>query len=80
MCGFYVISLLFKLIGRLSDQLAWMGWLSVFTAYEPQQLVTGTAESWWLVARYDAVLIGIGLAAYLVGALIFARRDLPAPL
>ena len=52
----------------------------MFTAYEPQQLVTGTAESWWLVARYDAVLIGIGLAAYLVGALIFARRDLPAPL
>jgi ABC-2 type transport system permease protein len=80
MCGFYVLSLLFKLVGRLSSRLGWAGWLSVFTAYEPQRLVGGTAEAWWLVARYDAVLIGIGLAGYLAGALIFARRDLPAPL
>jgi ABC-2 type transport system permease protein len=80
MCGFYVLSLLLKLVGRLSGRLGWAGWLSVFTAYEPQRLVSGTAEAWWLVARYDAVLIGIGLAGYLVGALIFARRDLPAPL
>lgn len=80
MCGFYVLSLLLKLVGRLSSRLGWAGWLSVFTAYEPQRLVGGTAESWWLVARYDAVLIGIGLAGYLAGALIFARRDLPAPL
>lgn len=80
MCGFYVLSLLFKLVGRLSARLGWMSWLSIFTAYEPQRLVTGTAESWWLVARYDAVLVGIGIAAYLAGAVIFARRDLPAPL
>jgi len=80
MCGFYVVSLLFKLVGRLSSRLGWAGWLSVFTAYEPQRLVSGTAEAWWLVARYDAVLIGIGLAGYLAGAVVFARRDLPAPL
>jgi len=80
MCGFYVVSLLFKLVGRLSSRLGWVGWLSVFTAYEPQRLVSGTAEAWWLVARYDAVLIGIGLAGYLAGAVVFARRDLPAPL
>jgi hypothetical protein len=29
---------------------------------------------------YDAALVGIGVAAYLVGAVIFSRRDLPAPL
>jgi ABC-2 type transport system permease protein len=80
MCGFYVVSLLLKLVGRLSSRLGWVGWLSVFTAYEPQRLVSGTTEAWWLVARYDAVLIGIGLAGYLAGAVIFARRDLPAPL
>ena len=80
MCGFYVVSLLAKLIGRMSDGLSWVGWLSVFGAYEPQRLVTGTAESWWLLARYDGLLVGVGLAAYLVGAFVFARRDLPAPL
>ena len=80
MCGFYVISLLAKLVGRFSERLEWVGWLSVFNAYEPQRLVSGQAEAWWLLARYDAVLLGIGLAAYLAGGVIFARRDLPAPL
>ena len=81
MCGFYVISLLAKLVGRLSDRLAGCGWLSVFNAYEPQRLVSGAGrQPGWLLARYDAVLLGVGLAAYLAGAVIFARRDLPAPL
>ncbi len=80
MCGFYVISLLAKLVGKLSDRFAGFGWLSLFNAYEPQRLVSGEADSWLLLARYDAVLLGVGLAAYVAGAVIFARRDLPAPL
>ena len=80
MCGFYVISLLAKLVGRFSERLEWVGCLSVLNAYEPQRLVSGQAEAWWLLARYDAVLLGIGLAAYLAGGVIFARRDMPAPL
>lgn len=80
MCGLYVASLVLKLVGRFSERLAWVGGLSVFDAYEPQRLVGGTAESWWLLARYDAVLIGLGIAAYVAGAVVFARRDLPAPL
>jgi len=80
MCGFYVVSLLAKLVGKMSDRFAQVGWLSVFSAFEPQRVVSGTAQSWWLVARYDAVLIGIGLAAFVAGAIVFSRRDLPAPL
>jgi ABC-2 type transport system permease protein len=80
MGAFYVVSLLAKLVGRMSDRFAAAGWLSVFNAFEPQQLVSGTAEAWWLMARYDAVLVGIGLAAFIAGGLIFTRRDLPAPL
>lgn len=80
MCAFYVVSLLAKLVGRMSDRFAVAEWLSVFTAFEPQRLVSGAADAWWLMARYDAVLIGIGLAAFLVGGVCFARRDLPAPL
>jgi len=38
------------------------------------------ATAWRLLLAYDGVLLGIGLAAYAAGALIFARRDLPAPL
>jgi ABC-2 type transport system permease protein len=80
LCGFYVFSILAKLIGRLAGGLSWVGLLSVFNAYEPQRLVGGGSEAWWLLARYDAVLLGLGIAAYLVGAVIFVRRDLPAPL
>jgi ABC-2 type transport system permease protein len=71
LCGFYVFSILAKLVGRLSGPLEWVGYLSILNAYEPQRLVGGT---------YDAVLLGLGLAAYLVGAVVFSRRDLPAPL
>jgi ABC-type transport system involved in multi-copper enzyme maturation permease subunit len=80
LAGFYVISLLAKLVGRFSERLEWVGWLSVFNAYEPQRLVSGEPAAWWLLARYDAALLGVGLFAYVVGGIIFARRDLPAPL
>ena len=80
LCGFYVASLLAKLVGRLSSPLGWVGYLSVLNAYEPQRLVGDAAESWRLLAAYDAVLIGVGVAAYVIGAVLFSRRDLPAPL
>jgi ABC-2 type transport system permease protein len=80
LCGFYVFSILAKLVGRMSESLSWVGYLSVFNAYEPQRLVCGGLDSWLLLARYDGVLLGIGLFAYVIGAVIFARRDLPAPL
>jgi ABC-2 type transport system permease protein len=80
LCGFYVFSILAKLVGRLSGSLGWVGYLSILNAYEPQRLVAGTADSWLLLARYDGILVGIGLAAYLAGGFFFSRRDLPAPL
>jgi len=80
LCGFYVFSILAKLVGRMSESLSWVGYLSVFNAYEPQRLVSGGPDSWLLLARYDGVLLGIGIAAYAIGAVTFARRDLPAPL
>jgi ABC-2 type transport system permease protein len=80
LCGFYVFSILAKLVGRWSGSLGWVGWLSILNAYEPQRLVTGTADSWRLLGWYDGTLLGIGLAAYVAGAVVFARRDLPAPL
>ncbi len=80
LCGFYVVSLLAKLVGRLSDTFGWVGWLSMFGVYEPQRLVGGTVAAWTILATYDGVLLGLGILGYAVGAVIFARRDLPAPL
>ncbi len=80
LCGFYVFSILAKLVGRLSSSLGWVGYLSILNAYEPQRLVGDTAESWRLLGTYDGALLGLGLAAYAIGSVIFIRRDLPAPL
>ena len=80
LCGFYVFSILCKLIGRLSPSLWCVGYLSILNAYEPQRLVGNTAEAWRLLACYDGVLLGLGIVGYLAGGFIFARRDLPAPL
>jgi ABC-2 type transport system permease protein len=80
MCGFYVAAILAKLVGRLSGALGWIGYLSVLNAYEPQRLVGGGADAWRLLGWYDGVLLGVGVVAYAVGAVIFSRRDLPAPL
>jgi len=80
MCGLYVTAILTKLVGRLSGVLGWVGYLSVLNAYEPQRLVGGGPEAWRMLAWYDGILLGIGIVAYLIGAVIFSRRDLPAPL
>ena len=80
LCGFYVFSILAKLVGRLSKPLWWAGYLSILNAYEPQRLVGDAAESWRLLAAYDGVLIGVGVVAYAIGTVVFAKRDLPAPL
>jgi len=78
--GFYVFSLLAKLVGRMSGTFGWVGWLSILNLYEPQRLVGPPAESLPRLLGYDALLLGIALVAYIVGGVVFCRRDLPAPL
>ncbi len=78
--GFYVVQLVFKVIGRLVERFSWLIYLTFGTACEPQALVIDADQAWALSLRYDGVLIGIGLACYVVAAAIFCHRDLPAPL
>ena len=80
MGGFYLSQLVFKMMGQT---IAWFKWLLNFTfltACEPQNLIVNTETSWKLSWQYDGLLIGLGLACYVVAAVIFCRRDLPAPL
>jgi ABC-2 type transport system permease protein len=71
-------------------------YFSVLTAYEPQKLVemavNSPAYAWsfwvptshgdmtWGPLAYDAVLASLGIIGYIVAGIIFAKRDLPAPL
>ncbi len=89
--GFYAIEMVVKAVGRMAPQLHWLTYCSFFTAYEPQVLIADPrrAWSWWFRddealilggLGYDAILLGLGLICYVAAAVVFARRDLPAPL
>ncbi len=89
--GFYAVSMVAKIVGRVATDWEWLAHLSFFTPFEPQLLVgaRNRAWTWWMDSgdsfllgglAYDSILIGLGLAFYIVAAVIFCKRDLPAPL
>jgi ABC-2 type transport system permease protein len=90
--GFYALSMIVKIVGRVAPGWKWLTYGSFFTAFEPQLFVADADKSWamWIphasgrwelgALGYDGILVGLGLACYLAGAVVFCRRDLPAPL
>jgi ABC-2 type transport system permease protein len=82
--GFYVIQIAFLIVGRISEQLSWMRWLTILTVYEPTLLTLGLerdADKFWpLYWQYNACLAGLGVLLLALSAAIFCRRDVPAPL
>lgn len=91
MVAFYVIQTTLRTASLAIEELAWMQYLSLFTAFEPEvcvSLAVNQPELSWAVwtpqgigpMGRNLVLLGIGGGAYLIAAIQFARRDLPAPL
>jgi ABC-2 type transport system permease protein len=78
--GFYIVSLIFKVVARMAPGWEWLMYLSFFGAFEPQAFVAEPGEAWRLALEYNSVLIGLGLAAYAAATVIFTKRDLPAPI
>ena len=77
--GFYVISLVLKVIGRVSDNYHGFLYGSFLSAFEPQRFVDPQFDPLRLSLEYDVPLILAGVGCYLAAAIIFARRDIPAP-
>ncbi len=89
--AFYVVSTLLTVVGQASDQWHWLRLIAFTTAYKPQTMVARPDDAWSLFSFQDGVLDGLGLGglqallifvgslAYLSGALIFSRREIPAP-
>ncbi|KAF9127965.1 hypothetical protein BGX30_014523, partial [Mortierella sp. GBA39] len=67
--GFFSLNL----IGKISGQLSWMRHISVFSLFDPGEIVGKTAD--WPVSV--AVLAGLGAAAFAAGMIIFRKRSLP---
>jgi ABC-2 type transport system permease protein len=92
MCGWYIISTVFKVVGRIADGWNWLTYVSFMTPFEPQMLVARPQAAWSVFAYENGsitglglggqqiVLIVLGLICYVAGAVVFSRRELPAPL
>jgi hypothetical protein len=57
-----------------------LAYLSFLTPYEPQRFVDPQYDHASLAVICDVPLVALGLACYVIAAVIFAKRDLPAPL
>lgn len=78
--AFYVVSLMLKLVARMAPGWERLIYGSFLGAFEPLLFVNRPDEGWRLGLEYNALLVGLGLASYVAAALIFCRRDLPAPI
>jgi ABC-2 type transport system permease protein len=80
MGAFYAVAVVLKVIARMAPGWERLGWLSVFWPFEPQRMVAASDVAWRLTLQYNAPLVAVGLIGYIAGAIVFCRRDLPAPL
>ena len=93
--GFLITQLLLRVMSLSVDELSWMRYMTIFTLYEPEVLVSyavhtpGGAWGFWFSESqekwrlggmgYLALLSGGGIAGFAAATWIFCRRDLPAP-
>jgi ABC-2 type transport system permease protein len=94
--GLLLVQLVIKGVAFAAPSLAWLKRCSFFTPYEPLKWIALEArrgEGWaltvadpktglweWGPAAHNGLLLTIGAAGFLAAAIIFSRRDLPAPL
>jgi len=72
--------MILKMVARMWEPGAWLRYLSFLTAFEPQRLILLPEEGLGVALRYNGTLLALGLISYLMAAVIFTRRDIPAPL
>lgn len=78
--AFYIVELLLKIVARMAPRFDYLMYGTFLGAYEPQSLVIYPQTAWQISLRTDGTLIGLGLMAYLAAAIVFSRRDIPAPI
>jgi ABC-2 type transport system permease protein len=76
----YVIAVVLKLTGRMAAGFESLAYFSFLTPYEPQRFIDPQFDPAMLAVNYDVPLVVLGLACYVIAVVIFAKRDLPAPL
>jgi ABC-2 type transport system permease protein len=77
--GFFIVSLILKVVARMWPKGAWLNYFSFLSLFQPQELILAPPSEAWPGLRYDTKLLLIGLLAYGIAAVLFWRRDIPAP-
>ncbi|HUY33276.1 MAG TPA: ABC transporter permease [Pirellulales bacterium] len=80
MGAFYLVELVLKIVARLAPGYDGLMYATFLGAYEPQVMIIEPERAWTMSLSHDGTLIGLGLLCYLAAAVVFSRRDLPAPL
>ena len=78
--GFFVVSVIIKMVGRLWEPGDWLKYLSFLTAFDPQKVILLPNGAWDLSLRFNSVLIVLGILGYAAAMFVFARRDIPSAL
>ena len=90
--AWYVASAMVAIVNSVIGQRSWWRYLSLLNSYKPQLLVARHDTAWdFFRYRDDAiaglglgghqfVLFAVGLLCYLAGAVVFSRREIPAPI
>ena len=76
--GFFVISLILKMVGRIWTEGSWLMYGSFLSAFRPQKLILSADDPAVSAWPYNLTLLSIGLLCYLAAAVVFSRRDIPA--
>ena len=90
--GFYAVEAIIRLVALLVPGWEWLSYFSFFSAFNPQAYVGNPqlawtllethANGWWRLGGLggQAVLTSLGVVCLVIAGIIFAKRDLPAPL
>lgn len=76
--GFFVVSLIVKLIWRMWPGGDWLKYFTFLAAFQPQALILDPDRTGLLALPYNGTLIVLGLIAYAAGAIVLTYRDIPA--
>ena len=78
--GFYIVQIIFKMCGLASTELKAFYYFTFLGAYWPQALAVEEENLLAMALRYNGILLGGGVLFLVAAAVVFRRRDLPAPL
>jgi ABC-2 type transport system permease protein len=80
MGGCYATWLLLKILFKMGgESFRWVGWITPFRWFEPQLLIK-QAHDTAMIWQYNSLLLLIGTVGFVIAAVVYCRRDLPAPL